>query len=436
MDNRQPSRHGNTPDRQRTRTRERNRKRQYSKAPFVVFGIFILIIVIIVTSCSSSCGSSTKNEEVNKATETKPKAEDSVKSFNMSIAGDYIIYSTNYNYAQSLANGSGYDFSPIVKKLKQFTDKCDVNYYDQETVLAASKLGVSDYPLFISPEEAGQAMVDLGYNLVSSATNHALDGGEEGIMTSREFWNKQKDVLFTGTFSSQEERDTPVIKECNDIKYTMLNYTYDTNGIPVPDDKPYLINVWPTDLEINDPAKDDKYQAYKEQVKKDIDSVKDKVDFLIVAMHAGVEYMPDESAYQDDMAQFLADNGVDLVIGTHPHCIEPARYIGDTLVFYSLGNLLCAQYQDDNYNKVTSILSTFTVTKTTKDGETKISFENLENNLMYCYYDQSSWSNYLILPFSDPEIKDYLPEYKSVYNTYKEVFQKLDKNMKMAPCAE
>ena len=159
------------------------------------------------------------------------------------------------------------------------------------------------------------------------------------------------------------------------------------------------------------------------------------MDFLIVALHAGVEYMPEPSAYQEDMAQFLADNGVDLVIGTHPHCIEPAKYIDDTLVFFSLGNLLCAQYQDDNYNKVTSILSTFTVTKTTKDGESKITFDNLENNLMYCYYDPNTWSDYLIIPFSDPEIKNYMPDYKSVYNTYKEVFQKYDKNMKMVPCA-
>lgn len=426
----------NRPVRKHNRTR--NRKRHYAKFPFVILGILILIVVIIVAYCSSSCGSSTSTKEVSNATtETKAKVQtqDSVKSFNMSIAGDYIIYSTNYNYAQSLAGGSGYDFAPIVNMLKQFTDKCDVNYYNQETVLAASKLGVSDYPLFISPEEAGQAMVDLGYNLVSSATNHSLDGGVEGIMTSREFWNKQKDVFFTGTFSSQAERDKVNILECNDIKYSMLNYTYDTNGIPVPDDQPYLINVWPTNLEINDPAKDENYQAYKETVKKDIDAVRDKVDFLIVALHAGVEYMPEPSAYQEDMAQFLADNGVDLVIGTHPHCIEPAKYIDDTLVFFSLGNLLCAQYQDDNYNKVTSILSTFTVTKTTKDGESKITFDNLENNLMYCYYDPNTWSDYLIIPFSDPEIKNYMPDYKSVYNTYKEVFQKYDKNMKMVPCA-
>ncbi len=411
----------------------RKRKRHYAKFPFVILGILVLIIIIIISSCAGSCTSSQKKET---PVATKPKVEDSVKSFNMSVAGDYIIYSTIYNYAQSNAGGSGYDFAPIVKKLRQFTDKCDVNYYDQETVLAASKLGVSDYPLFVSPEEAGQAMVDLGYNLVSSATNHALDGGEEGILTSRKFWNKQKDVFFTGTFSSQEERDKVNILKCNDITYSMLNYTYDTNGIPLEKGKEYLVNVWPTNLEINDPKKDKKYQEYKKQVKKDIDAVRDKVDFLIVAIHAGVEYMPDESAYQDDMAQFLADNGVNLVIGTHPHCIEPARYIGDTLVFYSLGNLLCAQYQDENYNKVTSILSTFTVTKTTKDGKSKITFDNLENNLMYCYYNQAAWSDYLIIPFSDKEIKDYLPEYKSVYNTYKEVFQKLDKNMKMVPCAK
>ena len=97
----------------------------------------------------------------------------------------------------------------------------------------------------------------------------------------------------------------------------MLNYTYGTNGMPVAND--YLVNVWPTDIDnINNPEKDTKYQAYKKQVKEDIDKVKDKVDFLIVAMHWGVEYTHEPTAYEKDMASYLASLGVNLIIGTHP----------------------------------------------------------------------------------------------------------------------
>ena len=416
------------------------RKRQYSMIPFVALGIAVVLIVLIIigiTSCAKGCSEdSTQTVQEQTATTNTNAVKDSESSFKMSIAGDYIIYSSIYKGANENANGNGYDFKPMVKNLRQFTEKCDVNYYNQETILGGTEMGLSDYPLFISPQEAGDAMVDLGYNLVSTATNHALDGGEEGILNSCEYWKKQKGVFMTGTFDSQESRDKVNVLECNGIKYSMLDYTYSTNGIPCPEGKDYLINVWPTDLEINDPEKDTAYQEYKKQVKKDIDAVRDKVDFLIVCMHAGVEYMPDESEYQDDMAQFLADNGVNLVIGTHPHVIEPARYIGDTLVYYSMGNLLCSQYQDENYNKVTSILATMTVKKTVKNGETKITFEDLDNQLLYCYYDQNTWRGHKIIPFSSDEIKDYLPGYKQVYNTYKDVFLKLDNTLPFAKCAE
>lgn len=368
--------------------------------------------------------------------DSEPEDKPEEGSFNMSIAGDYIIYDSMYAEANINTGGIGYDFSPMVQNLKQFTEKCDVNYYNQETILGGTEMGISSYPCFISPQEAGDAMVDLGYNLVSTATNHALDGGEMGILNSCEYWKKQNGVFMTGTFESSEARDEIHVLECNGITYTMLNYTYATNGIPVPDGKDYLVNIWPTDLAINDPEYDTEYQKYKEQVKKDIEAVRDRVDFLIVAIHAGVEYAPSESAYQDDMAQFLADNGVNLVIGTHPHVIEPARYIGNTLVYYSLGNLLCAQMQDEEYNKVTSILATFTVKKTTENGDSKITFENMDNQLMYSYYNQATWSDFKVIPFSSKEIKTYLPDYKYVYEKYRSNFLALDSSLPFADCAE
>lgn len=374
----------------------------------------------------------TDSEELISADEEKGETN----SFNMLISGDYIIYDSMYYEAHARANGNGYDFSAMVENLRQFTEKCDVNYYNQETILGGSELGVSSYPSFNSPQEAGDAMVDLGYNLVSTATNHSLDCGEAAVLSSREYWNSKEDVFMTGTFESQAARDEVHVLECNGITYTMLNYTYATNGIPVPDGKDYLVNIWPTDLAINDPESDAAYQKYKEQVKADIEAIRDKVDFLIVAIHAGVEYEVRESAYQRDMAQFLADNGVNLVIGTHPHVIEPAEYIGDTLVYYSLGNLLCAQMQDENYNKVTSVLATFTVNKTEENGETKITFDNMDNQLMYSYYNQATWSDYRVIPFSSNEIKAYLPNYKSVHEQYKSNFLALDDSLPVADCAK
>ena len=427
------------------------------KVSKILLSIFLAVSIIVMGGCNNSGNSTSdsvsnvKNKSDNGIiyelddaeisnnavpADTSPNNTNSSDgtSLKMSFAGDYIIYDSNYNYANQLANGSGYNFAPMIKNLKQFTENCDLNYYNQETILGGTELGLSSYPTFNSPQEAGDAMIDLGYNLVSTATNHTMDAGEEGILSSYKYWKSKDNVFMTGSFDSQRSRDEVHVLECNGITYSMLNYTYGTNGIPVPEDKDYLVNIWPCDF--TDPKTDTDYQSYKKQVKKDIHAVRDKVDFLIVCMHAGVEYAAEESDYQDDMARFLADNGVNLVIGTHPHVIEPAEYIGDTLVYYSMGNLYCAQMQDEYYNKVTSILATVTVKKTVENGETKITFEDLSNEIMYCYYNQATWADYYIVPFSSPEIKEYLPEYKDVYEYYKEIFLQKDKSLPVAPCAK
>lgn len=412
-----------------------------------VISLFLAAVMAAAAGCSGTPSGEESSEEaadgeiifeldndstVESAADDKGSANSG--SFKMSIAGDYIIYDSTYNYAALLAEGSGYEFKPMVRYLRQFTSKCDLNYYNQETILAGDEIAVSSYPCFCSPTEAGDAMVDLGYNLVSTATNHTMDAGEEGILASYKYWQSKDGVFMTGSFDSQEARDEVHILECNGITYSMLNYTYGLNGFVLPEGKDYLVNVWPCDF--THPGEDAEYEAYKAQVKKDIDAVRDKVDFLIVCMHAGVEYAVPETDYQDDMAQFLADSGVDLVIGTHPHVIEPAEYIGDTLVYYSLGNLFCAQMQDEYYNKVTSVLATFTVNKTVEDGKTKIHIDDLNNELMYCYYNQATWADYLIVPFSSPDIANFLPGYKDVYEHYKEIFLMKDPSLPVAPCAE
>ena len=278
-------------------------------------------------------------------------------------------------------------------------------------------------------------MLDIGFNLVSLATNHTMDRGEQAILNSRAYWDKQEDVLAVGSYKSFEQRDKIQIREVNGITYAMLNYTYGTNGLPVPKGKEYLVNVWPTDLYINDPERDTEYQSYKEKVKEDIAKVRDKVDVLIVAMHWGIEYATEPSEYQKNEAKFLASLGVDLVIGTHPHIIEPVEWIDDTLVFYSLGNFISSQYQDDNYNKTVGLMSSLRITKTTKGEESSIKIDNIKNELIYNYYNQATWSNFKVIPFSNPDIAKYLPSYQKVHERYKKVVQLYDKDMYVVPYA-
>ena len=401
------------------------------KTLIVLIGIVLLILggmvflnkETILTSLNSK--SSNNNQE-----QTVKEPEEVTTTASLIMVGDNLIHSSVYRDAKRLAGGNGYDFKPIIEYIKEKTQGYDLAYYNQETILGGSEIGVSDYPTFNSPQEAGDAMLDAGFNLVSLATNHTMDRGEKAVLSSRKYWDEhESEALAVGSYDSFENQQKVQIREVNGITYAMLNYTYGTNGISVPKGKEYLVNVWPTDLNINDPARDTKYQAYKEQVKKDIEAVRDQVDVLMVAMHWGVEYTHNPTKYQIDSAEFLAENKVDIVIGTHPHVIQPVTWIDNTLVFYSLGNFVSAQLQDQNYNKMVGLMSSLKITKTVKGDDVKISIGDVNNELIFTSYNSKAWNNFKVVPFSNENIGKYLSNYKSVYETYKAVVQKMDSTM-------
>lgn len=416
-----------------TKKRKRRKLKKGFKIFLVIFSIILISIIgYIIIKPNKDNKTITKPNIIN-------KNEDKHYEASLIAVGDYLIHSSVYKDANRLANGDGYDFKPMISYIKEIVSNYDIAYYNQETILGGSELGLSDYPTFNSPYEAGDAMLDAGFNLVSLATNHTMDSGKKAVENSCKYWQSKENVLTAGSYCSEEERNKINIKEINNIKYTMLNYTYGTNGMPVSND--YLVNVWPTDIDnINNPEKDTKYQAYKKQVKEDIDKVKDKVDFLIVAMHWGVEYTHEPTAYEKDMASYLASLGVNLIIGTHPHVIQPVTWIDDTLVIYSLGNFISAQYQNKstctNYKCTTELMTNLKIEKDIKNNQTSVKITNVENELLYNYYNQSTWRNFKVIPFSNPKIKEYLPNYKEVYNTYKAVVQKMDNEITVKDAAE
>ena len=154
----------------------------------------------------------------------------------------------------------------------------------------------------------------------------------------------------------------------------------------------------------------------------------------MVAMHWGVEYTHEPTAYEKDMAEYLASLDVDIFIGTHPHVIQPITWIDDTLVIYSLGNLISAQYQDDNYNKMVGLMTSLEINKTVIGDNISITIDNIDNELIYTYY--KNWRNFKVVPFSSTVIKDYLRNYNSVYNRYKEIVQRYDSNISVKPLSE
>ena len=387
-----------------------------------VLRIFVVLIILIIGIYFGY--NKLLNNHNNISSDSKVNVDDNNHSTSISLimAGDNLINDKLYNAAKK--DDGSYDFKSMYSYIKDIVKNYDLAYYNQETILGGSEIGVSSYPAFNSPYEVGDATIDTGFNLVSLATNHTLDRGEKAIINSLNYWNNKSNVLTSGSYLSNDDRNKINIKEVNNITYTMLNYTYGTNGIKVPEGKEYLVNIWPCTG--NDPDKDTKYQEYKEVVKEDILRVRDKVDLLIVAMHFGVEYTHVPTKYQIDMAEFLSSLGVDIIIGTHPHVIMPITYINDTLVIYSLGNFLSAQDTNNDYNTTVGLLSSIKITKNIdKDNNSSIKLSDLNNELIYT----TNKDGYKIIPFSNPDIKDYLNDYERVYNKYANIVRSIDSSI-------
>ena len=237
-----------------------SRKRRINKKKLLRFIFIIALIILLSGIIIYKFGN--KNNNVKEDIKEEVKENDKIS---LIMVGDNLIHDKIYKEARKNANYNGYDFKPMYENIKKIVSNYDIGYYNQETILGGSDIGVSSYPAFNSPYEVGNDMIDAGFNLVSLATNHTLDRGEKAVLSSRNYWNNKSNVLAVGSYSSAEERNEVHILKKNNITYTMLNYTYGTNGIKVPSGKEYLVNVWPCTG--NNPDTDTKYQEYKNIVK-------------------------------------------------------------------------------------------------------------------------------------------------------------------------
>ncbi len=375
------------------------------KKQVLVLVLLILIFFFAAFLCFKAKQKPKLVEPTNPSQEEKKDIKKEM-SASLFMVGDALIHCSIYMDAKT-TDGS-YNFKPILEKIKPIASKYDLKYYNQETVLGGVELGLSNYPKFNSPYEVGDAFTDAGFNLVSLATNHTMDKGEQGVLNSLSYWSNQSSVLTAGSYTSFEDRDKKVIKEINGIKYAFFSYTTWTNGLETPTGKEYLNNVYSEEL-----------------AKNDIERVKDEVDVIIVAMHWGTEYSKGISDSQVEIANYLSNLGVDIIIGSHPHVVEPIEFIGKTMVIYSLGNFISDQI---GVERLTGLMVSVNIHKTVEKDNTTISLENPEAELIYTYsatYPRKR--NFLVYPYSELN-DDILPGYKEYYNTYKNVvLSKTDK---------
>lgn len=379
------------------------RKVRKMKRKIKVFGVVLLLLVIggfifiQLTDFSFSSKKKDKPKEKEEVEVKEPK-EYSAKLF---MVGDALIHSAIYQDAKQ-SDGS-YNFKPMLEYIKPISSQYDLVYYNQETILGGASLGYSNYPRFNSPTEVGDAFIDAGFNLVSLATNHTMDKNEQGVINSVDYWSKQNDVVWDGQRVSKEERDRVRTYEINGISYAFFSYTTWTNGLETPAGKEYLNNV---------------YSLEKAQA--DIEKVRSQVDVVIVAMHWGTEYSLGVSSAQENIANDLSNLGVDIIIGAHPHVVEPVEYIngGKTFVIYSLGNFISDQ---EGLERLTGLMMELTIKKNVDvDGNITISIVEPKAELIYTKSYYGGKRNFKVYPY--PQLNNtLLSNYMSYYEKYKAV---------------
>lgn len=249
-------------------------------------------------------------------------------TLSFSAVGDNLIHGAIYHDARTGTNS--YDFTPYYTQIKPYIQVVDVAFINQETTIGGKAMGLSHYPQFNSPEEVVDAIVDTGFDLVNTASNHSLDKREQGIINAMNTYAKYPKLVVNGTNASQEQADTLRILETKGVKIGFLAYTYGTNGIPLPKGKEYLVNM-----------------IEKEKIIADIEEITPECDILVVSMHWGTEDSHTVNSMQEEYVDLLHSLGVDVVIGTHPHVIQKSELVQrdgrEMLVMYSLGNFLSAQ---------------------------------------------------------------------------------------------
>ena len=272
-------------------------------------------------------GIDTESEAVTES-ESETQSETEViepETLQIVMVGDMLMHSRIVE--SGLQQDGSYNFDHLFVHVKDYIQAADIAIVNQETILGGEEFGYSGYPRFNSPYALGDAEVEAGFNVILHATNHTLDKGKDAVINCMNFWEtKHPEVAYVGINRTQEQRDNIYIYEENGIKVAILNYTYSTNGKDSPEDMPFIVN-----------------RFVKEDIVSDIQKAEELADFTIVCPHWGKEYSFGINSFQKKWTKVFLENGVDLVIGAHPHVIEPIEWVSDEdghnmLVYYSLGN--------------------------------------------------------------------------------------------------
>ncbi len=382
---------------------------------FVIFILILLLFLLLKNIPFNNIHKSnlqndiTNNDNLNTSTENiennvsenivkESRPKETPITFTMTAIGDSLCHNTQYWDAYNKETGE-YDFSYVYEDIRDYTKYTDITIGSLETTFAGEERGYSNYPTFNTPDSLAKALKNIGVDIISLAGNHALDYGYTGLCRTIDVLD-DAGISHLGTYKTAEEQEQLLIKNIKGVNIAFINYTYGTNGIPVPSGKEYCVNLIDKDL-----------------IKKQIQQAKEqKVDIIVACMHWGTEYRTTANSEQKELADFLFENGVDIILGNHPHVLEPMEKRTITLedgtekevfVVYALGNFTADQR--DEITRDSAILN-LTITKNI-DG--KISIDKVDYVPIYMYKNTTVRTH----KFKILDIEKTIYEYESGLNT-------------------
>lgn len=313
-----------------------------------------------------------------KEQETVPKVQK--VSVNIKAVGDNLMHSPIFN---SCRTDDGYNFDGLYTNITPYIADADIAAINQETIFVDSAETFSGYPSFGTPSQVGESIERAGFNLITHATNHTYDRGFDALMHTVDFWKQYEHIMVLGINETARQQESVPVWEKDGLRIAMLNFTYGLNGYRLPSDMPYLVNII------------DRGEMNEALLKK----AEENADITLVFLHFGTEYthMPTESQKKD--VEFLCQNGADVIIGGHPHVIQPVtEHISENgnraIVFYSLGNFLSNQ---SGAEKVLGGMADITVSM--ENG--KVFVERYEMHPTVTHVSGGKYTAYMLSDYTD-----------------------------------
>lgn len=331
--------------------------------------LVLISIVFLLSFTLSSCWMPSEESPVENLSDAPVATAPETSEITLLAVGDCLMHNTQIWSGQQ-ADGS-YNFDFFFSEVEELIKQGDYSSVSFEAPMAGPKSSYTGYPLFNSPDAMADTFKRAGFDLVTTANNHSFDRAYEGLLRTLEVLDKAG-LDTVGTYGSQEASQAFLIKDIKGVKVGYLAYSYGTNGLPIPQDKPYCFNL----LE-------------REKVLYDLQRLRSQVDVLVLVLHWGTEYMHEPNPEQVDMAHEFLNAGADIILGSHPHVIQPLELINinqqDKMVIYSMGNFISNQH---GLERNSGVILKMKFTKDFDHGVTRLDQVSYVPTYAHSYYEE------------------------------------------------